>query len=1057
MSQFFFLLASISFFSIPQDNPQATGLTAALIREGSQSLATAAREQGDPKRGAVVFYKPALACTTCHAVGGQGGQVGPELTAPADGLTAERIVESILEPSSRIREGYESATVATTDGQLITGRLIARSEKEITLADPQRPGGTLAIAATDIDEFKVGGPSIMPLGLANALSDRRQFLDLASYLIAINEGGPSRAEELRPSAAELQPRLPAYELDLDHAGLIRGLDNASLERGAAVYSRVCVNCHGTPDQAGSLPTSLKFWEQPLKNGADPFRMYQTLTHGYGQMPNQNWLVPRQKYDVIHYVRETYLKQSRFRQYSAPDETYLASLPKGKEAGPEPASVDPWVAMDYGPTISATIQMGSDDSNFAFKAIAVRLDPGAGGISRGHLWGMYDHDTMRLAGVWTGPNFIDWNCIHFNGSHGTHPKTVGTKIADNPVGPGWANPATGTFDDPRILGRDGKPTGPLPRDWTHFLGRYQNGSRMVMAYTVGNTRILDSLSLEENSTTAIDWEKPGLFVIRRTLNIGPSKQPLKMRVAKITGQPKIELLGVTTAKLSTEGDFTVLEIPASSTPTRLAIRMSTGEGATVPDPTPSQPENLEALLPGGLPLFPEPVSTPILSGGASSPFAVDEYTVPETNPWLALVRPTGFDFLEGGQRLAVSTWDGDVWTVDGITGQSGSVIWKRIASGLFQPLGVKIISGQIYVTCRDQIVILRDLNGDGYTDFYENFNNDHQVTAHFHEFAMGLQVDDQGQLYYSKAACHGLKATVPHHGTVLRVSADGTKTDIMAGGFRAPNGVCLNPDGTFMVTDQEGFWLPKNRINWVKPGSFHGNIWGYTDVTDTSDSAMAPPICWITNNFDRSPAEPLWVTSDVWKPLKGTLLNFSYGYGKIFAVPHEKLGDVMQGGMVNLPIPQLPTGLIRGRFSPSDGQLYTCGMFAWAGNQTKAGGLYRVRYTGGPVDVPVEVKARPGSLTLNFSDPLDPTTATDVSRYHFTVWSLQRSQKYGSDHIDEHSVEIKSARVSADGKTLTLEIPEIAPTWCYELGYDIKDASGAPVSHKLDGTINQLGP
>ena len=38
------------------------------------------------------------------------------------------------------------------------------------------------------------------------------------------------------------------------------------------------------------------------------------------------------------------------------------------------------------------------------------------------------------------------------------------------------------------------------------------------------------------------------------------------------------------------------------------------------------------------------------------------------------------------------------------------------------------------------------------------------------------------------------------------------------------------------------------------------MWGYTDVTDTSDAAMEPPLCWITNEFDRSPAELLWVTS-----------------------------------------------------------------------------------------------------------------------------------------------------------------------------------------------------
>ena len=133
-----------------------------------------------------------------------------------------------------------------------------------------------------------------------------------------------------------------------------------------------------------------------------------------------------------------------------------------------------------------------------------------------------------------------------------------------------------------------------------------------------------------------------------------------------------------------------------------------------------------------------------------------------------------------------------------------------------------------------------------------------MTEHFHEFAMGLQADSAGNFYYAKSARHALPAVVPHHGTLLRVSRDGRRTDILATGFRAANGVCLNPDGTFFVTDQEGHWNPKNRINWVKPGGFYGNMFGYHDVTDASDAAMQQPLCWITNAFDRSPGELLWV-------------------------------------------------------------------------------------------------------------------------------------------------------------------------------------------------------
>ena len=95
----------------------------------------------------------------------------------------------------------------------------------------------------------------------------------------------------------------------------------------------------------------------------------------------------------------------------------------------------------------------------------------------------------------------------------------------------------------------------------------------------------------------------------------------------------------------------------------------------------------------------------------------------------------------------------------------------------------------------------------------------------------------GNDHDAKAARHALPAVVPHHGTLLKVARDGSTTEIVAHGFRAPNGVCVEPDGTFWMTDQEGHWHPKNRINHVRPGRFYGNMFGYHDVTDPADAAM----------------------------------------------------------------------------------------------------------------------------------------------------------------------------------------------------------------------------
>jgi hypothetical protein len=400
-------------------------------------------------------------------------------------------------------------------------------------------------------------------------------------------------------------------------------------------------------------------------------------------------------------------------------------------------------------------------------------------------------------------------------------------------------------------------------------------------------------------------------------------------------------------------------------------------------------------------------------------------------------------------------------------------WRRIASGLFQPLGLKVVDGQIYVGCRDAIVRLHDCNGDGEIDYYESFNSDHQVTEHFHEFAMDLQTDAAGNFYYCKGGRHALPAVVPHHGTLLRVSKDGLQTTIVATGFRAANGVCVNPDGTFFLTDQEGHWTPKNRINWVVEGGYYGYWWGYHQVTDPSDRAMKQPVCWITNAFDRSPAEMLWVESKQWGPLNGALLNLSYGTGKIFVVPFEKVhakkGTVplsskgqspfsqgeMQGGMCQLPMPLFPTGVMRGRFHPGNGQLYCCGLFVWAGNREQPGGFYRVRYTGKPLWVPLALHARPRHLEVTFSAAVDPASATDPARYSLKAWSLRRSAQYGSEHYNEHPVSITAARVHADAKTVVLEIPELAPTQCMELKYFLRSPHGEPVEGVLHHTIHHL--
>ena len=857
------------------------------------------------------------------------------------------------------------------------------------------------------------------------------------------------------SGAEIREAWAQPLGDADHAQIIASWNAESLAEGAKIYTALCLTCHGSLTQEGSMPTSRHFHREAFKNGSDPFRQYQTLTQGYGLMMPMPQYTAEQKYAVIQYIRETFVAPKNPAELTKVDEAYLASLPLGmKTLERQQVAEDPshqYEKMNFGPSLNWTFQVAPE--NIAYKGIAVRLDAGDGGVSKGRAWMVYDHDTLRVATATTG-SFVDWKGIAFDGSHGTHTSLTGERLFANPVGPGWANPQSGSWEDPRFRGRDGKPYGPLPRDWAHYEGQFLHGAHAVLRYTVGDARIFDAPEV-------VEYGKYPTFL--RTLNVGKSSRDLKLRIAPDADALQVKVTGEG-VKVEVAAGFHVLSIPAAATPVNLRIAMTKGvDPATLEALSKSAqlPLDLESLTHGGPPRWPQVVTTQGVSGSDDGPFATDIITHPESaaNPWQSWMRLGGFDFFADGERAAVCTWMGDVWIVEGLTKQPlGELKWRRIATGLFQPLGLKIVNETIYVCCRDQIARLHDLNKDGEIDFFECFNNDHQVTEHFHEFAMGLQTDAAGNFYYAKSARHALPALVAQHGTLLRVSADGSHTDILATGFRAANGVCINPDGTFFVTDQEGHWMPKNRINLVRgkgPSEFFGNMFGYHDITDSSDSAMQSPLCWITNAFDRSPSELLWVPREArWGGLNGTLLNLSYGYGKIYTVPFETVNGQPQGGMCALPMPQFPTGVMRGRFHPGDGQFYGCGMFAWAGNQSQPGGFYRVRYTGKPATQPTGLHFAKGQVRVDFSDGLDAATAVDASRYSVKVWSLRRSANYGSSHVDEHPLKVTAAELNGP-KSVTLRIPTLQPTMCIEIVCKLKQAGGSETERVIDGTINSL--
>lgn len=861
--------------------------------------------------------------------------------------------------------------------------------------------------------------------------------------------------------------LPDSESDLDHSKLITTFDQERIKRGERVYNNDCISCHGTPDMEGSIPLSRKFWEEPFKAGNDPYSMYQTITRGQGAMPPQLTLTPQEKYDVILYIREMFVRGENKQEYFHVNEDYLAHLPDGSTTGPAAEPYHPWSDMDYGDFLINTYELVDEETgperfhspgpvpypdenylnnNFAYKGIAVRLDDGPGGVAAGKAWMMFDHDVMRVAGGWTGEGFIDWEGILLNDRHETYPRTIGELHFETPVGPGWANPATGSFEDPRFEARDGRKFGPLPKKWANYKGIFHSGDNIVISYSVGDANILERLGMEENGEDT---------VFTRTLNISPSSKTLKMRVAPKNTNVALSGEG---ASLEQTDDFILLNVfPSMQAKIKLYIAKPSANDLKNFAKTSAPPESLSKYTKGGESRFPEELTTTITKGDESGPIAVDQLTPPFKNPWKSRLRLSGIDFMKDKNKAVVCTVDGDIWSIKGLTDNSGQLTWKKIGTGLFQPLGIKVVNEDIYVTCRDQLVLLRDFNGDGETDYYESFNHDHQVTDHFHEFAMGLQTDKQGNFYYAKSGRHAREALVPQHGTLIKVSKDGANSKIIATGFRAANGVAINPDGSFLVTDQQGYWNPMNRINWVEGnGKFYGNMWGYDPPKDTTRTAMEKPMVWVDMEFDRSPSELIWVDSKKWGPLNGSLLSYSYGYGKVQLVLNEEVAGQRQGGVIDLPNVKFNTGPMRGRFNPEDDQLYIVGMSAWGtSQQMQGGGLFRLRYTGKPLSIPVQLNAEETGMRLTFAAPLDKKKAENLNNYKVKTWKLKRSSEYGSERYNIRTLEVERVVISNDGKSVKLIMPDIEPVDVMTISYKLTDTENNPIEGTLQNTIHNL--
>lgn len=598
----------------------------------------------------------------------------------------------------------------------------------------------------------------------------------------------------------------------------------------------------------------------------------------------------------------------------------------------------------------------------------------------------------------------------------------------------------------------------------FLGSHIHKNRVTLEYKLDSTIIHESPWLIQSKESSC---------FTRHFEIGPGPETLNLNVAdtNLLNTIKVNSIGFelnhndnplligavgwkdiqTIVNKNHDSQIASFVIPPRKETKRFTIYYQTDpkqHSAMNTSKSLLAPASLQEYLVPGPERWNETLTTQGKISTEQGAYVVDTIAIPHKNPYKALFFISGHDFLENGD-LAVSTVHGDVWLVSGIDGDLKNIKWKRFATGLFQPLGLKVVENQIYVLGRDQITILHDRNSDGEADFYECFNNMHPTSANGHDYVTCLETDSFGNFYFM----HAQKG-------VMQITRDGRQLNIIASGLRNPNGMGIGPGNTITTSPQEGEWTPASNITEIKPGGYYG--YGGPKVTQNRPSGYDPPLCWIPRLQDNSSGGQVWVNSDRWGPLKGQLLHLSYGQSKLLLTLREVINDQAQGGTLELPL-DFESGIMRARFSPSDGQLYVSGMKGWVTNAVQDGCLQRVRYTNKPVHLPIEVKTMQNGIALTFTNPLDRKTAENPDFYAIEQWNYLWSKNYGSPEFrvstpniqGRDEVEVLSATLMQDQRTVFLELASVEPVMQMGITYHLNSLAGVKIQHTYYHTINSV--
>jgi putative heme-binding domain-containing protein len=147
-------------------------------------MVDAVKKESNPAEGELIYRR--TGCAVCHAIGGAGGNFGPDFSSIGASAPLDYIIESTINPAAKVKEGYHGFSYTMKDGSVMTGIPVRETTTEVIIRPA--PGAELPVLKANIVKKENIG-SLMPMGFADAL-DAQSKSNLYAFLSQIGRPGP---------------------------------------------------------------------------------------------------------------------------------------------------------------------------------------------------------------------------------------------------------------------------------------------------------------------------------------------------------------------------------------------------------------------------------------------------------------------------------------------------------------------------------------------------------------------------------------------------------------------------------------------------------------------------------------------------------------------------------------------------------------------------------------------------------------------------------------------------------------------------------------------------